>query len=163
MIQRALFAILAVAIVSAAVVLQGQQSTTVITADVAHPAGRCLRRCCAFFEDINFGADGGLYPDRIKNRSFEFTEPLTRWHEILAVGAKGLSSPKGELDIRTEDPLNPSNPHYLRMRMYEPGLGLSNFGSRHRRREGRGVPLLRIRSERRTEGYPRQHNRREWA
>jgi hypothetical protein len=26
-----------------------------------------------FFEDINFGADGGIYPERIKNRSFEFT------------------------------------------------------------------------------------------
>ncbi|HKE57629.1 MAG TPA: hypothetical protein VKB46_13040, partial [Pyrinomonadaceae bacterium] len=23
-----------------------------------------------FFEDINFGADGGLYPERVKNRSF---------------------------------------------------------------------------------------------
>jgi len=32
-----------------------------------------------FFEDINFAADGGLYPERIKNRSFEFTEPLTGW------------------------------------------------------------------------------------
>ncbi len=25
-----------------------------------------------FFEDINFGADGGLYAEMIKNRSFEF-------------------------------------------------------------------------------------------
>ena len=25
-----------------------------------------------FFEDINFGADGGLYAELIKNRSFEF-------------------------------------------------------------------------------------------
>ena len=32
-----------------------------------------------FFEDINFAADGGLYPERIKNRSFEFAEPLTGW------------------------------------------------------------------------------------
>ena len=24
-----------------------------------------------FFEDINFGADGGLYPERVKNRSFD--------------------------------------------------------------------------------------------
>ena len=28
-----------------------------------------------FFEDINFGADGGLYPERVKNRSFEFPRP----------------------------------------------------------------------------------------
>ena len=25
-----------------------------------------------FFEDINFAADGGLYAEKIKNRSFEF-------------------------------------------------------------------------------------------
>ena len=27
-----------------------------------------------FFEDINFGADGGLYAELIKNRSFEFPD-----------------------------------------------------------------------------------------
>ena len=32
-----------------------------------------------FFEDINFGADGGLYPERMKNRSFEFPESLMGW------------------------------------------------------------------------------------
>ena len=30
-----------------------------------------------FFEDINFGADGGLYAELIKNRSFEFEHPWT--------------------------------------------------------------------------------------
>ena len=29
-----------------------------------------------FFEDINFGADGGLYAELIKNRSFEFPQSL---------------------------------------------------------------------------------------
>lgn len=29
-----------------------------------------------FFEDINFAADGGLYAEMIKNRSFEFDKPL---------------------------------------------------------------------------------------
>ncbi|RNL86664.1 alpha-L-arabinofuranosidase, partial [Sinomicrobium pectinilyticum] len=32
-----------------------------------------------FFEDINFAADGGLYAELVKNRSFEFTLPLTGW------------------------------------------------------------------------------------
>ncbi|WP_428741934.1 alpha-L-arabinofuranosidase C-terminal domain-containing protein [Tenacibaculum sp.] len=33
-----------------------------------------------FFEDINFAADGGLYAEMIKNRSFEFTvNPLMGW------------------------------------------------------------------------------------
>ncbi len=32
-----------------------------------------------FFEDINLGADGGLYAELIKNRSFEFFKPLMGW------------------------------------------------------------------------------------
>ena len=28
-----------------------------------------------FFEDINFAADGGLYAEMVKNRSFEFSNP----------------------------------------------------------------------------------------
>ncbi len=32
-----------------------------------------------FFEDINFAADGGLYAELIKNRSFEFPNPKTGW------------------------------------------------------------------------------------
>ncbi len=27
-----------------------------------------------FFEDVNFAADGGLYAELVKNRSFEFTD-----------------------------------------------------------------------------------------
>ena len=32
-----------------------------------------------FFEDINFAADGGLYAELIKNRSFEFPLPMMGW------------------------------------------------------------------------------------
>jgi alpha-N-arabinofuranosidase len=28
-----------------------------------------------FYEDINFAADGGLYAELVKNRSFEFPDP----------------------------------------------------------------------------------------
>ena len=82
-----------------------------------------------FFEDINFGADGGLYPELVKNRSFEFNEPLTGWHEVLGFSGKGLDPPKGELDIRTDAPLNQHNPHYLSVRAFEPGYGLYNSAS----------------------------------
>lgn len=34
-----------------------------------------------FFEDINFAADGGLYAEMIKNRSFEFETPLMGWNQ----------------------------------------------------------------------------------
>ncbi|MDW7695742.1 alpha-L-arabinofuranosidase C-terminal domain-containing protein [Flammeovirgaceae bacterium SG7u.111] len=32
-----------------------------------------------FFEDINFAADGGIYAEMVKNRSFEFDNPLMGW------------------------------------------------------------------------------------
>lgn len=34
-----------------------------------------------FFEDINFAADGGLYAEMVKNRSFEFETPLMGWKQ----------------------------------------------------------------------------------
>ena len=32
-----------------------------------------------FFEDINFAADGGLYAELVKNRSFKFDDPMMGW------------------------------------------------------------------------------------
>ncbi len=80
-----------------------------------------------FFEDINFAADGGLYPELVKNRSFEFTEPLSAWKQMEL-----FSAAVGELDIRTDGALNENNPHYLRMHVSEPGagFGVSNSGFR---------------------------------
>src|SRR6267378_7529532 len=40
-----------------------------------------------FFEDINFAADGGLYAELVKNRSFEFPMPMMGWHEIAGKGS----------------------------------------------------------------------------
>jgi len=42
-----------------------------------------------FFEDINFSADGGLYAELIKNRSFEFPKPLMGWKETKVDGGSG--------------------------------------------------------------------------
>src|SRR5664279_3854261 len=62
-----------------------------------------------FFEDINFGADGGLYAEMVKNRGFEFPEPMMGWIKICPNLAHG------ELSIRNDDPFNAANPHYLRI------------------------------------------------
>ena len=79
-----------------------------------------------FFEDINFAADGGLYPELVKNRSFEFTEALTAWRKLERAEAEG------ELVVRTERGLNPENAHYLRIRVHDPkgGYGATNAGFR---------------------------------
>ncbi|MGC4104352.1 hypothetical protein [Ferruginibacter sp.] len=42
-----------------------------------------------FFEDINFAADGGLYAELVKNRSFEFPMPMMGWREIRDKESKG--------------------------------------------------------------------------
>jgi alpha-N-arabinofuranosidase len=78
-----------------------------------------------FFEDINFGADGGLYPELIKNRSFEFAQPLQGWGITKKSGASGRV-----FVLRDEN--RPRNPRYLRIRVDEPGEGfiLSNDGFR---------------------------------
>lgn len=34
-----------------------------------------------FFEDINFAADGGLYAEMVKNRGFEFVDPMMGWQQ----------------------------------------------------------------------------------
>ena len=132
MLRKYSAAVLALILVPVSPIIQAQQSSMVISVDAAHPGAAISPAMFGiFFEDINFGADGGLYPERIKNRSFEFDQPLKGWRAILPITPKFELGPnKGELDLRTENPLNPSNPHYLRVRAHEPGFGLSNSGFR---------------------------------
>jgi len=60
-----------------------------------------------FFEDINYGADGGLYPERVKNRSFEFPSPLMGWHVEAQAGVGVL--------VGTEPAHGVNNRHFLRV------------------------------------------------
>ncbi len=56
-----------------------------------------------FIEDINFAADGGLYAELVKNRSFEFPDnPLQGW------------SAGGKLEVKDDGPFD-RNPHYVRL------------------------------------------------
>ena len=54
-----------------------------------------------FFEDINFGADGGLYADLIEDRSFEFPQSLMGWDTY------------GKVTVNTDRPAFERNPHYV--------------------------------------------------
>ncbi|MBE7173237.1 MAG: alpha-L-arabinofuranosidase [Williamsia sp.] len=80
-----------------------------------------------FFEDINMGADGGLYAELVKNRSFEFQRPMMGW--------KVLGKPKTEGDFLVENrrpnPLNAGNPRFLHVTLHEAtkgSIGLNNEG-----------------------------------
>lgn len=55
-----------------------------------------------FFEDINYAADGGLYAEKIKNRSFEFPQRLMGWKTF------------GNVTLRNDGPFA-NNPHYVRL------------------------------------------------
>ncbi len=78
-----------------------------------------------FFEDINYGADGGLYAELVQNRSFEHREPLYAWSRTARDGAKGA------LTTESEAPLNANNWTFLRLHVTDPGqagFGASNSG-----------------------------------
>ena len=114
--------------------LAGEQSRPVaaqalsVTVQVDRPGAAVPRTLFGlFFEDINFAADGGLYPERVKNRSFEFPEPLMGWKQLAVGGSKGALQ---IYDLSTEGDV--PNSHYLRIRVDEPGkgFGLSNEGFR---------------------------------
>lgn len=78
-----------------------------------------------FFEDINFGADGGLYAEMVKNRGFEFPDAMMGWSKLSP------SKARGRISIRDEAPFNAKNPHYLRLESEGKDLfGVANEGFR---------------------------------
>jgi alpha-N-arabinofuranosidase len=78
-----------------------------------------------FFEDINFAADGGIYAELVKNRSFEFSKPLMGWKILKPDTTSGIL-------IINQRKTNPSNPRYARVTIApgDPSFGLSNAGFR---------------------------------
>jgi alpha-L-arabinofuranosidase len=80
-----------------------------------------------FFEDINFGADGGIYAEMVKNRSFEFFKPMMGW----TVNRKKFV--EGEQLVINRGDENTRNPRFLRVTMnnaVKGDLGLTNEGFR---------------------------------
>jgi alpha-N-arabinofuranosidase len=80
-----------------------------------------------FFEDINMGADGGIYAELIKNRSFEFYKPLMGWT------VKGDKLKEGDLLVLNRSEIDSNNPRFLRVdsRAQRKGdLSISNEGFR---------------------------------
>jgi len=71
-----------------------------------------------FFEDINYAADGGLYGELVKNRSFEFPQALQGWKAF------------GQWEVRNDGPFE-RNPHYVRLKYAghpQKHTGLENEG-----------------------------------
>ena len=81
-----------------------QAASNVITVNAKKPGAPIQKtQWGIFFEDINFAADGGLYGELLKNRSFEFTpDHLMGWQAF------------GKVEIKNDGPFD-KNPHYARL------------------------------------------------
>ncbi|MEE1213614.1 MAG: carbohydrate binding domain-containing protein, partial [Bacteroidaceae bacterium] len=95
-------------------------SETVITVQTARKGAPIAPTMYGlFYEDINFAADGGMYAELVKNRSFEYTpNALSGWKVM------------GRAELMTDGPFE-RNPHYLRLQgmgHLEMWTGLQNEG-----------------------------------
>lgn len=95
-----------------------------------------------FFEDINYGADGGLYAELLQNRSFEYedilnprtTDHYNGWGFNLNFGATGTAI------VGTEAPLNENNPTYMRVTCTKGDYRFANLGYQSTTFAG-GIPV----------------------
>jgi len=86
----------------------------------------------AFFEDLSYAADGGLYAELVQNRSFEYSasdkkewNPLTSWEYTT----EGYGY--GTISVESGLPINRNNPHYVVLNIDDPGqqgVGITNLG-----------------------------------
>ncbi len=96
-----------------------------IQIDVDHPTTKIQPTMWGiFFEDINFAADGGLYAELVKNRSFEFIKPTMGW-EI-----KDFRREPKTFNIVNRGEKNPQNPRYARVNLNNNTLSMVNEGFR---------------------------------
>lgn len=79
-----------------------------------------------FFEDISYGADGGLYGELIQNRDFEYSAAdRGGWHSLTAWELKGEGS---TITIGTERPIHTNNCHYATLNTANVGATFENGG-----------------------------------
>ncbi|MBD0823231.1 alpha-L-arabinofuranosidase C-terminal domain-containing protein [Aestuariibaculum marinum] len=83
-----------------------------------------------FFEDINFAADGGLYAEMIKNRSFEFTvDPFLGWIQPNSDRHSFNNNSGIGSIVKYAD--NPGNTNFIRVKVNnDQGYQLINEGFR---------------------------------
>ncbi|ACT02244.1 alpha-L-arabinofuranosidase C-terminal domain-containing protein [Paenibacillus sp. JDR-2] len=84
-----------------------------------------------FFEDLNHAADGGLYAELVRNRSFEF-DPIDHpdYHALMAWEKVERGGGQTEITIGESHPINARNPHYAVIDIVAEGngVGLMNLG-----------------------------------
>lgn len=102
--------LVALALATTASLLVAHAAT--ITVDASRPGVRISPLMWGiFFEDINLSTDGGLYPEQVRNRSFEDAAEPEHWRLTATP-----TSPS-EIGIDTSRPLNPLNRRSLRAKV----------------------------------------------
>ena len=100
---------LAAAALVAAMSINAQ--TARITIDLAHP-GHSISPTLwgVFFEDINMSTDGGIYPELVRNRSFEDADTPENWTFTSSGSGQGAASVV-TADVQAKRPTSPLNPY----------------------------------------------------
>ncbi len=113
------------ALVSASALFAVTSAAVEIRVDVDRP-GAAIQPTMwgVFYEDINFGADGGLYAELVKNRSFEFPESLAGWH-VPAADASGT-----RVIVQRDPQRHAANAHFARVVSADGRAVLENEGFR---------------------------------
>ncbi|MBN1517219.1 alpha-N-arabinofuranosidase [Candidatus Sumerlaeota bacterium] len=84
-----------------------------------------------FFEDINYAADGGLYAELVRNRSFEFQAiENPEWNQLTGWELTKRGEGEGWMGLDAAWPVHPNNPHYVTLHVAKvgDGVGLINPG-----------------------------------
>ncbi len=85
------------------VALNASAQTHVLDVQTAKPVAPVQNTMYGiFFEDINYAADGGLYGELVKNRSFEFPQSLMGWQTT------------GKVEVKNDGPFDRC-PHYVKL------------------------------------------------
>src|SRR6478609_10452773 len=128
-------ALLATSLTGTLLSATAQKANDIINVNAAKPTATIQPTMWGiFFEDINMGADGGIYAELVKNRSFEFYKPLAGWTvqpaDIPYVPFQKQFG-EGVVMIVNRQEKNTSNPRFIRItasNASKGSLGLTNEG-----------------------------------
>jgi len=110
--------LISVILASAPLAVLAAPPAATLTVDAAHPGPRISPTLWGiFFEDINLSADGGIYPELVRNRSFEDSDKPEYWT------LQTSGSAKARMVIDETKPLNPLNRRSLKITMEKKDFG----------------------------------------
>ena len=99
-----------------AVACAGESTITMFDIGSGHPVPKTLYG--VFFEDINHAADGGIYPELLANRGFDWkTKDLEGWEADFRGGAMA------RISLQDGRPVDPNTAWHLRIECFGAGDG----------------------------------------